>query len=60
MTLKCHVPLDISKIEIKTKHVTGVKEKSSRSSVAAGTCDEKVFFPEAATVAIGHVFVGPL
>lgn len=41
--MKCHVPLDISKIEIKTKHVLGVKEKPTRTGVAAGTCDEKGF-----------------
>lgn len=41
MILKRHVLLDISKIKIKTKHVLGVKEKSSRSGVAAGICDEK-------------------
>lgn len=43
LILKHHVPLDISKIKIKTKHVLGVKEKSSRSGVAAGICDEKGF-----------------
>lgn len=43
LIVKCHIPSDISKIKIKTKHVLSVKERCSRSGVAAGACDEKGF-----------------
>lgn len=41
--MKCHIPVDISKIKIKTKHFLGVKDKPSRCGVAAEICDEKGF-----------------
>lgn len=42
--MKCHIPVDISKIKIKTKHFLGIKDKPSGHGVAAEPCDEKGFF----------------
>lgn len=56
---KCHIPVDISKIKIKTQHFLGIKDKPSGRGVAAELCDKKGFSPEVVAVHGGHVPVSP-